>query len=326
MFFAATFFLCTVLMSLIINYGYSDIYGQFSDRAKYIVIRQQATEENSLCYSDVEKLLSYTKTKGTVLLDMGGNIGYVLFNGSYSGVFADIDTGSDTPQMIIKPQYMPYSMLVDNVPVISFMGNDAKITGYNIYSGLTGADYICNTAVLKNSGVKFQGLTLIMDGAAEEISGFLNDIKSQNSSVRYTEKSLSEVAEQEHGFTDNAIEITVILLVGLLMTVNSGVFISSWLRAKRREIAARRICGASPSDIKRLVFINTLTVCFTGTAAGFLLTYIATKFTGLSFYLGSMEPMAGFISTAFFTTVGVITAYIQSVKYSGEQIVMIRRE
>lgn len=320
-------------MSLIINYGYSDIYSQFSDNAKYIVIRQQATEENSLCYSDVEKLLSYTKTKGTVLLDMGGGtIGYVLFlfNGSgekpYSGVFADIDTGSDTPQMIIKPQFMPYSMLVDNVPVISFMGNDAEITGYNIYSGLSGADYICNIAVLKNSGVKFQGLTLIMDGAAEEISGFLNDIKSQNSSVRYTEKSLSEVAEQEHGFFDNAIEITVILLVGLLMTVNSGVFISSWLRAKRQEIAARRICGASPSDIKRLVFINTVTVCFTGTAAGFLLTYIATKFTGLSFYLGNMEPMAGFISTAFFTMVGVITAYIQSVKYSGEQIVMIRRE
>ena len=71
------------------------------------------------------------------------------------------------------------------------MGSDHEVIGLNIYAGLGGVDFICNTAGLSSSSTKFKGLTLIIDAGKDSTSvtsSILSEIKKQNENINYTLK------------------------------------------------------------------------------------------------------------------------------------------
>lgn len=79
-FFAATFFLCSFLITMFINADNSDILRSFSEDAKYIVINQNENSGSALAYSDVARLLSKYRTKGAVKIELYNKSGYMLYN------------------------------------------------------------------------------------------------------------------------------------------------------------------------------------------------------------------------------------------------------
>ncbi len=327
-FFANTFFLCTFLISMFLNARSSDIYTQFSQEAEYLVIQQDHTEPYALSYRDVMKFLSSCHAKGVLFFDMDmGQTGYALFNyhddSNFSGIYSLIDINNENPQMMIKPEYQEYCMTVDGKQIINFMGVDYEVKGLDIYSGNSGADFICNISGWSESNVKFQGLSLIVD-ADENTRTAISEFIS-NFSDPYMERI--KISDLSGGIGGDKLSIViVILLIGLLLLLNSGVFANSWIHSKKNEIAARRICGADDLDIKRIVFIEYFVVCLTGTAVGVFVTYFLTAFTGISYYLGRIEPTIGFVSTVFFLLVSGVISYEQSSKYSKQQIAVLRRE
>lgn len=75
-----------------------------------------------------------------------------------------------------------------------------------------------------------------------------------------------------------------------------------------------------------LIFLYAVIADVAGMAVGFLLTFIISLIPQITFYLGSIRLSYGLLIAVILTAVNIITAYRQSVKYSGKMINSLRRE
>jgi len=332
-FFAVTFFLCSFLISLLINADNSDILSSFSDKANYLVVTQEHNSGSALTYSDIANILSVYPVKGTVKIELYNKLGYMMFNyldkENPGGAVQLLDVYGDTPQAVIKPVLEPYCMEVDGHNTINLMGENYIVVALNIYSNGSSTDFILNSAGFKNSKISFQGLSIILDAGESTSSvtdSFINDITKKNPQVGCTVVKLSEVLSESGAIGPNkAIIIIAILLIGLLMMLNASVFTNSWISSKKSEIIARRICGADDSDIKKLIFGYYIIISAVGTLIGFVITFSVMSLPFVSYYLGSVNPAAGFISAVFLLIISGIISYDRGEKYSHEQIDVLRR-
>ena len=332
-FLGATFFLCSFLISLLINADNSDILSSFSDKADYLVITQEQHSGSALTYSDISDIQSAYPIKGAVKIELYNKSGYMLYNyrdnENPGGAVQLLDVAGDTPQAVIKPVLEPYCMTVDGKNTINLMGENYVVAGLNIYANDGSADFILNSAGLKSSKIYFQGLTIVLDAGESTSSvtdSFINDITKKNPQVECTVAKLSEILSESGAFGPNkAIIIIAILLIGLLLMLNAGVFTASWISSKKSEIIARRICGADDKDIKKLIFGYYFIISVIGTLVGFVLTFAVMSLPVVSYYFGSVNPAAGFISAVFLLIISGIISYDRSEKYSHEQIAVLRR-
>ncbi len=332
-FFATTFFLCTFLISMLINKGSADIINQFSDNAKYIVLTQDNNSIDALGYADVIKVLSECKAKGAIEFKTENQTGYIMYNykddSDLMGSWQSLNLKSDTPQAIIKTVLMPYSMEIEQKMTVNLMGENYQITGLNIYSGSDEPDFLLNIAGLKNSDVKFKGITIIID-ADEETPAvsehFREKIQKKNREADFTATKIAEITEDNNVIEPDKIIIVVgILLIGLLLVINAGVFTSSWIGSKKSEIMARRICGASDNDIKTLVFKYYMIISLTGVFIGFITILAVSSLPVVAFYLGRIELTAGFISSLFLMVISLVVSYDCAVNFSDGQVAELRR-
>lgn len=332
-FFAATFFLCTFLISMLVNKSRADIIGQFSDDAKHIVIMQENNSVGALSYADVIKVLSECKAKGAIEFKTKGQTGYILYNykddSALKGSWQSLDLRSDTPQAVIKSALMPYSVEIEQEPTINLMGENYQITGLNIYSGTDEPDFLLNIAGLKDSNVKFKGITIVIDADKETPAvseQFREKIQKKNLQADFTVTKIAEITEDNNVIGPDKIIIVIgILLIGLLLVINAGVFTSSWINSKKSEIMARRICGASDNDIKLLVFKYYMIISLTGVFIGFIITLAVSSLPVVAFYLGRIELTAGFISSLFLMVVSLVVSYDCAVNFSDGQVAELRR-
>lgn len=332
-FFTATFFLCTFLISMLINKSRADIINQFSDNAKYIVLTQDNNSSDALGYTDVINVLSECKAKGAIEFTTYNQTGYILYNykddSALKSSWQSLDLRSETPQAVIQTVLLPYSMEIEQKPTINLMGENYQITGLDIYSGSDNPDFLLNIAGLKNSDVAFKGITIIIDADEETstvIEHFRVKIQKKNREADFTVTKMPEVKEENNAIGPDKIIIVIgILLIGILLVINAGVFTSSWIGSKKSEIMARRICGASDNDIKRLVFKYYLITSLTGVFLGFLLTLIVSNLPVVSFFLGRIELTAGFISSLFLMLVSLVVSCDCAADFSDGQVSELRR-
>ena len=132
-FLAATFFLCSFLISLLINANNSDILSSFSDKANYLVITQEQHSDSALTYSDIANILSAYPVKGAVKIELYNKSGYMLYNyrdnENPGGAVQLLVVAGDTPQAVIKPVLEPYCMAVDGHNAINLMGEITSLSG-----------------------------------------------------------------------------------------------------------------------------------------------------------------------------------------------------
>ena len=301
-FFAVTYFLCTFLISMFLNSVSSGVAGRLSDNAEIITVNQDHNSESALTYSDIGDILSKHKAVGAIKLVIEYNSGYALFD------YEKTSSENSAPTAVIKPELEPYCI--------------------NIYGGKD-SDFILQSDKLSGSTVRFSGLTLIIDNKNKTPSvteSIKSDITGKNPDTNIRTDDISKIAGKGNLFTSgNIVIIIAILLIGLLILMNSGVFTWSWINSKRSEIMARRICGADDADIKKMIFINFLMISAVGILIGFIVTLLLTLIPAVSYYLGNIRISAGLISVAFILLIGDIISYSLSDKYSHEQVISLRR-
>ena len=229
---------------------------------------------------------------------------------------------------MIKPELEPYCMTINGRKSINFIGQNYTVSSINIYGGKD-SDFILQSDKLSGSTVRFSGLTLIIDNKDKtpSVTGSIkSDITGKNPDTNIRTDDISKIAGKGNLFTSgNIVIIIAILLIGLLILMNSGVFTWSWINSKRSEIMARRICGADDADIKKMIFINFLMISAVGILIGFIVTLLLTLIPAVSYYLGNIRISAGLISVAFILLIGGIISYSLSDKYSHEQVISLRR-
>lgn len=229
---------------------------------------------------------------------------------------------------MIKPELEPYCMTINGRKTINFIGQNYTVSSINIYGGKD-SDFILQSDKLSGSTVRFSGLTLIIDNKDKTPSvteSIKSDITGKNPDTNIRTDDISKISGKSNLFTSgNIVIIIAILLIGLLILMNSGVFTWSWINSKCSEIMARRICGADDADIKKMIFINFLMISAVGILIGFIVTLLLTLIPAVSYYLGNIRISAGLISVAFILLIGGIISYSLSDKYSHEQVISLRR-
>lgn len=322
-FFAVTYFLCTFLISVFINSVNSDIINSFSDKAQMMIVKQNDNSENALTYGDTGTILSRYKAAGAIKLVTDGYCsGYALFD------YEKPSSENSEPTAVIKPELEPYCMTVNGRKTINFIGQNYIVSGIDIYGGKD-SDFILKSDNLCDSKVRFSGLTLIIDNKDKTPSvteSIKSDMKEINPDVEFRNVSMSELSGNGDLFkSGNIVIIIAILLIGLLILMNSGVFTWSWINSKRSEIMARRICGADDTDIRKTISVNFLIISAVGIFIGFTATLLLTFVPAVSYYLGNIRISAGLISSVFILLTGGIISYALGSKYSHEQVVALRR-
>lgn len=247
-FFAVTYFLCTFLISMFLNSVSSGVAGRLSDNAEIITVNQDRNSERALTYSDIGDILSKYKAVGAIKLVIEYNSGYALFD------YEKTSSENSAPTAVIKPELEPYCMTINGRKTINFIGQNYTVSSINIYGGKD-SDFILQSDKLSGSTVRFSGLTLIIDNKDKTPSvteSIKSDITGKNPDTNIRTDDISKIAGKGNLFTSgNIVIIIAILLIGLLILMNSGVFTWSWINSKRSEIMARRICGADDADIKK---------------------------------------------------------------------------
>ena len=321
-FFAVTYFLCAFLISMFLNSVSSGVAGRLSDNAEIITVNQDHNSESALTYSDIGDILSKYKAVGAIKLVIEYNSGYALFD------YEKTSSENSAPTAVIKPELEPYCMTINGRKTINFIGQNYTVSSINIYGGKD-SDFILQSDKLSGSTVRFSGLTLIIDNKDKTPSvteSIKSDITGKNPDTNIRTDDISKIAGKGNLFTSgNIVIIIAILLIGLLILMNSGVFTWSWINSKRSEIMARRICGADDADIKKMIFINFLMISAVGILIGFIVTLLLTLIPAVSYYLGNIRISAGLISVAFILLIGGIISYSLSDKYSHEQVISLRR-
>lgn len=321
-FFAVTYFLCTFLISMFLNSVSSGVAGRLSDNAEIITVNQDNNSESALTYSDLGDILSKYKAVGAIKLVIEYNSGYALFD------YEKTSSENSAPTAVIKPELEPYCMTINGRKTINFIGQNYTVSSINIYGGKD-SDFILQSDKLSGSTVRFSGLTLIIDNKDKTPSvteSIKSDITGKNPDTNIRTDDISKIAGKGNLFTSgNIVIIIAILLIGLLILMNSGVFTWSWINSKRSEIMARRICVADDADIKKMIFINFLIISAVGILIGFIVTLLLTLIPAVSYYLGNIRISAGLISVTFILLIGGIISYSLSDKYSHEQVISLRR-
>ena len=294
-FYSAVLTLCTILMSLFFNISSSDITDRFSDDAVLLEITQDNYSDNALSYSDIADILAKNKARGAMLINASGK-GYALFNYSDSDLSYALmnsdDIRSDTPKAVVSTQKLTQTMDIGGKQTINLFSSDHEVIGTDIYSGANSLNaYTTNFAGVAKSTVIFQNKT-----AAGGTKGL------------------------------SAVTVVIVALTGICLILSSGVFMSAWLDSMQSELVARRICGADSDNIRKLIFLYAVIADAVGMTVGFLLTFIISLIPQVTFYLGSIRLSYGLLIAVILTAVNIVTAYRQSVKYSGKMINSLRRE
>lgn len=334
-FYSAVLTLCTILMSLFFNISSSDITDRFSDDAVLLEITQDNYSDNALSYSDIADILAKNKARGAMLINASGK-GYALFNYSDSdlsyALMSNDDIRSDTPKAVVSTQKLPQTMVdIGGKQTINLFSSDHEVIGTDIYSGANSLNaYTTNFAGVAKSTVIFQNITLIADcgeGTAYIANNIRNDIEADRDTISCSVNAQSDVKTAAGGTKGlSAVTVVIVALTGICLILSSGVFMSAWLDSKQSEMVARRICGADSDDIRKLIFLYAVIADVTGMAVGFLLTFIISLIPQVTFYLGSIRLSYGLLIAVILTAVNIVTAYRQSVKYSGKMINSLRRE
>lgn len=333
-FYSAVLTLCTILMSLFFNISSSDITDRFSDDAVLLEITQDNYSDNALSYSDIADILAKNKARGAMLINASGK-GYALFNYSDSDLSYALmnsdDIRSDTPKAVVSTQKLTQTMDICGKQTINLFSSDHEVIGTDIYSGANSLNaYTTNFAGVAKSTVIFQNITLIADcgeGTAYIANNIRNDIEAERDTINCSVNAQSDVKTAAGGTKGlSAVTVVIVALTGICLILSSGVFMSAWLDSKQSEMVARRICGADSDDIRKLIFLYAVIADAVGMTVGFLLTFIISLIPQVTFYLGSIRLSYGLLIAVILTAVNIVTAYRQSVKYSGKMINSLRRE
>lgn len=269
-----------------------------------------------------------------MLINASGK-GYALFNYSDSDLSYALmnsdDIRSDTPKAVVSTQKLTQTMDIGGKQTINLFSSDHEVIGTDIYSGANSLNaYTTNFAGVAKSTVIFQNITLIADcgeGTAYIANNIRNDIETDRDTIICSVNVQSDVKTAAGGTKGlSAVTVVIVALTGICLILSSGVFMSAWLDSKQSEMVARRICGADSDDIRKLIFLYAVIADVAGMAVGFLLTFIISLIPQVTFYLGSIRLSYGLLIAVILTAVNIVTAYRQSVKYSGKMINSLRRE
>lgn len=121
-------------------------------------------------------------------------------------------------------------------------------------------------------------------------------------------------------FSTQAINVFPIFLVVLMVLLNTISITTNWIGRRKKELAIRRLCGATTEDIKKMLlfeYILITTLCF---SIGLILAYIISNvslwiFIGFDFSLTT-------ILIAFFLTlaIGIVSSLILIKQYDSYEI------
>lgn len=184
------------------------------------------------------------------------------------------------------------------------------------------ADYYYNMVASNNLQVHNDLISgLYQLDAAEQTDKIITSLSSFLTIEIFGDNQMNNFFDKiEKTLSTQAINVFPLFLVILMVLLNTFSITTNWIGRRKKEIAIRRLCGATKRDIQKMLFFEYLSITTISFLMGLILAYMISKvslwiFIGFNFSLTTL-----FISLTMTTAIGIVSSIILIKQYNNNEI------